>query len=449
MSAPTKSKSRRRNSRSAKNRRPDPERSTAAGSSRPRLLELLGPGLITGASDDDPSGIATYSQAGAQFGFALGWTMLITFPLMVAVQEISARIGRTTGRGLAGNVERLYPAPVLYFLVALVFLANTINIGANLGAMGDASGLLVGGPRLLFVAIFAAICVVLQVFMQYTRYVAVLKWLTLVLFAYVATLFVVQVPWTEVAQGIVVPVLQGDSQYWQTVVALLGTTISPYLFFWQAAQEVEEIHEIPRRQPLLVKPRQAKGALARIRLDTLAGMALSNLVALAIIVTVAATLHRAGVTDIESSAQAAEALKPIAGEFAFALFTIGIIGTGLLSVPVLAGSAAYALGEALHWKVGLARQPAEAKAFYATIAAATVLGLALNLLNVNPIKALFWSAVINGVVAAPVIVSMMLMSSNEHVMGRFKVSGPLWYLGWATAAAMGLSVVVMVVTQFT
>jgi len=409
----------------------------------------LGPGLITGASDDDPSGIATYSQAGAQFGFALGWTMVVTFPLMAAVQEISARIGRTTGRGLAGNIERMYPAPVLYFLVALVFLANTINIGANLGAMGDALGLMVGGPRLLFVAMFAALCVVLQIFMQYTRYVAALKWLTLVLFAYVATLFVVDVPWTEVSKGMVLPTLHGDAQCWQTVVAILGTTISPYLFFWQAAQEVEDIYKIPHRQPLIDKPRQAKGALARIRFDTLAGMALSNLVALAIIVTVAATLHNAGITNIESSAQAAEALKPIAGEFAFTLFTVGIIGTGLLSVPVLAGSAAYALGEALHWKVGLARQPAEAKSFYAAIGAATALGLALNFFNINPIKALFWSAVFNGVVAAPIIVSMMLMSSSEQVMGKFKVSGPLWYLGWMTAAAMALSVVVMVVTQFT
>jgi Mn2+/Fe2+ NRAMP family transporter len=445
MNTPTKSK----RTREARNHRRDPERRAAVGPSKPRLLQLLGPGLITGASDDDPSGIATYSQAGAQFGFALGWTMLLTFPLMAAVQEISARIGRTTGRGLAGNVERVYPAPVLYFLVALVFLANTINIGANLGAMGDALGLLIGGPRLLFVAMFAAICLVMQIFMQYTRYAAVLKWLTLVLFAYVATLFVVNVPWTEVAKGVLLPALQDDGQYWQTIVALLGTTISPYLFFWQASQEVEDIHEIPRRQPLIAKPRQAKGALARIHLDTLAGMALSNLVALAIIVTVAATLHRAGITRIESSAQAAEALKPIAGEFAFALFTAGIIGTGLLSVPVLAGSAAYALGEALHWKVGLARQPTEAKAFYAAIAVATLLGLGLNLLNVNPIKALFWSAVINGVVASPIIVSMMLMSSSEQVMGKFKVSGPVWYLGWATAGAMALSVVVMVVTQFT
>jgi len=447
MSTRAKSKNR-SNIRSGQNRR-DPERSAAVGPSKPRLLQLLGPGLITGASDDDPSGIATYSQAGAQFGFALGWTMVITFPLMAAVQEISARIGRTTGRGLAGNVERMYPASVLYFLVALLFLANTINIGANLGAMSDALGLLVGGPRLLFVAIFAAVCVALEIFMQYTRYVAVLKWLTLVLFAYVATLFVANVPWADVAKGTMLPVLQGDGQYWQTVVAILGTTISPYLFFWQAAQEVEDMHAIPRRKPLIAKPGQAKNALARIRLDTIAGMGLSNLVALAIIVTVAATLHRAGITNIESSAQAAEALRPIAGEFAFALFTIGIIGTGLLSVPVLAGSAAYALGEALHWKVGLARQPTEAKAFYAAITAATALGLALNFLNVNPIKALFWSAVINGVVAAPIIVSMMLMSSSEQLMGKFKISRPLWYLGWATAAAMALSVVVMVVTQFT
>ena len=437
------------NTTHGRTKRLDPERSTAVGSSKPRLLDVLGPGLITSASDDDPSGIATYSQAGAQFSCSLSWTMVITFPLMVAVQEISARIGRTTGRGLAGNIERMYPSAVVYALIALVFGAHTINIGANLGAMGDALGLLVGGPRLLFVVAFAVICVVLQVVMQYTRYVSVLKWLTLVLFSYVATLFVVHVPWGEVAKGILLPTLTGDGNYWQMVVAILGTTISPYLFFWQAAQEVEDIHAIPRRQPLRKKPLQAKGALARIRIDTLAGMALSNFVALAIMVTVAATLHSTGITNIESSAQAAEALKPVAGELAFTLFTLGIIGTGLLSVPVLAGSAAYALGEALHWKVGLARQPTEAKAFHATLAVATILGMALNFLNVNPIKALCWSAIVNGVVATPVIVSMMLMSSSERVMGKFKIGGPLQYLGWTTAGAMGLSVVVMMVTQFT
>ena len=438
-----------RNKRSApRKRKPidvDPERSSAVSPSKPRLLQVLGPGLITGASDDDPSGIATYSQAGAQFGYAMAWTMVITYPLMAAVQEISARIGRTTGRGLAGNIMRIYPGPVVYALVALLLAANVINIGANLGAMGEAVGLLVGGPHLFFVVAFGALCAAMQIFLQYTRYVSVLKWLTLALFAYVATLFVVHIDWGELARGLL-PTPSLDAGYWQMTVAILGTTINPYLFFWQASQEVEDIREKPRRQPLLKQPQQAPAAYERIRLDTLVGMGFSNFVALSIMVTVAATLHSAGITHIESSAQAAEALKPIAGELAFMLFALGIVGTGLLSVPVLAGSAAYALGEALHWRVGLSRKPAEAGAFYGAIAAATLIGMALNIFKVNPITALYWSAVINGVVAVPMIVSMMLMTTDRRIMGRFTISGPLRALGWLTAAAMGMAVLGMATT---
>ena len=425
----------------------DPERSPAVGPSKPRLLKVLGPGLITGASDDDPSGIATYSQAGALYGFGLLWTMVITYPLMVAVQEISARIGRTTGRGLAGNIIRHYPASIVYGLVGLLFCANVINIAANLGAMGDAVAMLAGGPHLVYVVIFGVLCTLMQVFMQYTRYVAVLKWLTIVLFSYVATLFVVHVPWAGVAKGLLLPKFSGDPQYWETVVAILGTTISPYLFFWQASQEVEDIHEIPRREPLLDKPRQAASAEERIRLDTLVGMAFSNVVAISIIITVGATLHPAGITNIESSVQAAEALKPIGGSLAFALFALGIIGTGLLSIPVLAGSAAYALGEALKWKVGLKLQPMEGRTFYGTIALATLIGVALNFTGINPIKALYYSAVINGLVAVPIIACMMLLSSDKKVMGRFTVEGALFYLGWATAGVMALAGIGMVVTM--
>ena len=421
------------------------ERSLAVAPSKPRLLKVLGPGLITGASDDDPSGIATYSQAGAQFGYGMAWTMLLTYPLMAAVQEISARIGRTTGQGLAGNISRLYPSPVVYGLVALLLIANVINIGANLGAMGEALGLLIGGPHLVYVLAFGLVCAALQIFLKYTRYVSVLKWLTLVLFAYVATLFVVHIDWSALARGFL-PVPTSASDYWQMTVAILGTTISPYLFFWQASQEVEDIREKPRRQPLVRKPQQAPGAYQRIRVDTLVGMGLSNVVALAIMVTVAATLHQAGVSHIDSSAQAAEALKPIAGELAFLLFALGIIGTGFLSVPVLAGSAAYAIGEAAHWKVGLSRKPAEARGFYGAITAATFVGMALNVLNVSPIAALYWSAVINGVVAVPVIVAMMLMTADQRVMGGFKVPGSLRILGWLTAGAMGLAVLTMAAT---
>ena len=423
----------------------DPERSSAVSPSKPRLLQVLGPGLITGASDDDPSGIATYSQAGAQFGYAMAWTMIVTYPLMAAVQEISARIGRSTGRGLAGNILKIYPAPVVYALVVMLLAANVINIGANLGAMGEAVGLLLGGPHLLFVVAFGFLCAAMQIFLQYTRYVSVLKWLTLALFAYVATLFVVHIDWRDLATGLR-PTLSADDDFWQMTVAILGTTISPYLFFWQASQEVEDIRGMPRRQPLLKAPRQAPAAYDRIRLDTLVGMAFSNFVALAIMITVAATLHRAGITHIDSSAQAAEALKPIAGGLAFLLFALGIVGTGLLSVPVLAGSAAYALGEALHWRVGLSRKPAEAGAFYGAIGAATLIGMVLNIFKVDPITALYWSAVINGVVAVPMIVSMMMMTADQRIMGRFTIYGPLRALGWVTVTAMGMAVLGMATT---
>lgn len=353
---------------------PEQQQSAVVGASKPRLFGVLGPGLITGASDDDPSGIATYSQAGALFGYGLLWTMLLTYPLMVAVQEISARIGRTTGRGISGNIVGRYPPTLVYLLVGLLFFANAINIGADLGAMGDASALLIGGPRLVYVVAFGIACTLMQIFLQYTRYVAVLKWLAVALFAYVATVFIVKISWGEVATGLFLPKMTLQSNYWQTIVAIFGTTISPYLFFWQASQEVEDIREMPKREPLKKRPNQAPAAIERIRLDTVVGMAFSNLVAISIIITVAATLHANGKLDIETSAQAAEALKPIAGNYAFFLFAAGIIGTGLLSIPVLAGSAAYAAGETFKWRTGLALDPREGKAFYATIALATVIG---------------------------------------------------------------------------
>jgi NRAMP (natural resistance-associated macrophage protein)-like metal ion transporter len=410
------------------------------------LLSVLGPGLITGASDDDPSGIATYSQAGAQFGFTVNWTMLFSYPLMVAIQQISARIGRTTGKGIAGNIRAHYPNWLLQTLVGLLCLANIINIGADLGAMGDAVSLLIGGPHLLYVIVFGALCATLQIFMQYTRYVSVLKWLSLALFAYFGTVMVVHVPWGQVAWGLLFPTFSADRAFWTMVVAILGTTISPYLFFWQASQEVEDIKDVPERQPLVDAPRQAPDAMQRIRLDTYVGMAFSNLVALAIIITTAATLHSAGITNIETSSQAAEALKPVAGSFAFAIFTLGIVGTGLLSVPVLAGSAAYAVGEARKWPVGLGRRPMKAKAFYAAIAVATMIGAAINFSPINPIKALYWSAVINGVVAVPVMAMMMLITANSKVMGKFTISGSLRAIGWAATGVMAAAVAGMALT---
>ena len=423
---------------------PDP--ATVKRPERPRLRDIMGPGLITGASDDDPSGIATYSQAGAQYGYDLGWTLLLTFPLMAAIQQVAAWLGRVTGRGLAGNLRRHVPAPVLLALVGLMVVANVINIAADLGAMAAALQLLVGGPLLPYVAAFAVVTVLLEVFVRYSRYVSVLKWLTLSLFAYVATALVSGVAWREVATHLAVPHIQWTGAYLTVIVAVLGTTISPYLFFWQAEQEVEDTQERTGSRPLLRAPEQAPHELQRIRLDTYAGMALSNLIALCIVLTTAATLHAHGVTDIETSAQAAEALRPIAGRFAFVVFAAGIIGTGLLALPVLAGSAAYAVGEALGWHVGLARRPGRARAFYALIAAATAVGALLNVVRLDPVKALFWSAVVNGVVAAPIMAAMMILACRPAVMGQFTLGRTLQWFGWTATAVMAAAAAAMFAT---
>ena len=413
---------------------------------RSRIFRALGPGLITGAADDDPSGIATYSQAGAQFGFAITWTLLFTYPLMAVIQEISARIGRTTGKGIAANIREHYPNAILQCIVFLLVIANTINIGADLGAMADALRLLIGGPTFLYVFMFGIFCASLEVLVPYSRYVSFLKWLTFALFAYFGTAIAVKVPWLEAARGFFIPTLKSDAAFWTVVVAIFGTTISPYLFFWQASQEVEEIKNVKARKPLAKSPEQGADAIARIKVDTYIGMAFSNLVALAIIFTTAATLHAAGTTDIQTSSQAAEALKPIAGPFAFAIFAMGIIGTGLLAIPVLAGSAAYAIGEALKWPTGLDRKPKKAQAFYGTIVAATLSGIAITLSPLDPIKALFWSAVINGLVAVPVMTSMMFMSSNKKVMGKYAVKGILRTVGWLATGVMAAAAIVMVAT---
>jgi NRAMP (natural resistance-associated macrophage protein)-like metal ion transporter len=409
---------------------------------RPKLLEVMGPGLITGASDDDPSGIATYSQAGAQLGFALGWTLVLTFPLMCAIQQISAEIGRVTGRGLAGNLRRHYPGWLLNLMVGLLIIANTINIGADLGAMGAALRLLVAGPLLLYVAGFAVLSVGMEVFLRYSRYVSVLKWLTVSLFAYVATVFVVGLPWGQALLSLVVPHVSWRASDLTLIVAIFGTTISPYLFFWQAGEEVEDMNERPDSASLLDDPAAAPREFTRIRV----GMAFSNLVALFIVWTTAATLHAHGVTNIATSAQAAEALRPLAGPFAFTIFALGIVGTGLLAVPVLAGSAAYAVGEARGWPIGLARRPAKARAFYATIAAATLVGAAMNYIGIDPVQALIWSAVVNGVVAVPIMAMMVLMACRPDVMGRFVIGRTLRGLGWLATAVMGVAAIGMFAT---
>jgi Mn2+/Fe2+ NRAMP family transporter len=415
-------------------------------SDRPRLVDALGPGLITGAADDDPSGIATYSQAGAAFGFSLIWTLLFTYPLMYAIQLVSAEIGRVTGRGIAANMRRSYPTPLLHALVALLVLANVINLGADLGAMAAALGLILPGPQWAYVAAFAALVTVLEVFMRYASYASVLRWLTLSLFAYVATVFVVGVPWGKVAVHLVVPHIEWTGAYFTVVVAVFGTTISPYLFFWQASQEVEDEKEDRTAKPLLKAPAQAPRELTRIRLDTAVGMAASNLVALFIVLTTAATLNAHGVTNIETSADAAKALRPIAGDFAFTVFALGIVGTGLLAVPVLAGSAAHALGEALGWRVGLAKSPARAPAFYCAITAGIVIGALLNFSPLDPIKALFWSAVVNGVAAVPIMAMIMLMASRRKVMGNFVLGPWLKALGWTATVAMAAAAAGMIAT---
>lgn len=411
-----------------------------------RLLAQLGPGLITGASDDDPSGIATYAQVGAQFAYGMGWVMLFSWPLMAAIQEISARIGRVTGRGIAGNIRAHYPIGLVRLVVGLLIVANIINLGADLGAMGDALRLLIGGSARFYAAGFAILCAALEVFSRYKRYVTILKWLTTALFAYVAVVFVVAVPWDRVLMSLLIPHLSWQRDAVVAMVALLGTTISPYMFFWQASQEAEDEHERAGARPLIDAPEQAPGEMHRIRIDTYLGMGFSNLISLFIIVTAAATLNAHGVTDIQTSAQAAEALRPLAGDFSFFLFAAGIIGTGMLAVPILAGSAAYALAEALQWPAGLARRPSQAKSFYGAIAAATLIGIGIDLIGLDPIKALFWSAVINGVVAVPLMVMMMLMTARRAVMGAFVLPPLLSAFGWLSTLAMAAMVVAMAIT---
>ncbi len=408
----------------------------------------LGPGLITGAADDDPSGIATYSQVGAQFGYSIGWTMLFTFPLMVAIQEISARIGRTTAYGLAGNLRHYYPISVLRAMVGLLLLANTINLGADLGAMGAALQLVVGGRVHVWAVMFAVICVAAQVFFDYRRYITLLKWTTLSLFAYVGVVLIVRMPWAKVADGLFIPHIVWSSDYFAAIVAVFGTTISPYLFFWQSTQEAEDVIANPAAQPLLVAPEQAVSELRRIRFDTIVGMSFSNIIGLFIILTTAATLNAHGVTDIQTSSQAAEALRPIAGPLAFTIFALGIIGTGLLAVPIFAASSAYAVGEALNWHIGLGRRPREARAFYSTLVGATVVGLLINFTNIDPIKALYWTAILNGIIAVPMMFVMMLMATDRRIMGNYTASLPLKSLGWASAITMAVVVAAMFVSMF-
>ena len=403
-------------------------------------MRHVGPGVITGAADDDPSGIATYTQAGAQFGTGLLWTVLLSLPFMVAIQLVSARIGRVTGKGVAANLRDHTPRSFLMAMVLLLVVANTINIAADIAAMGEALQLVVGGGAHFHAIVFGVATVLLQVFVPYRKLAPVLKWLTLFLFSYVIAVFSVQVPWAQVLHDLVIPKLQWTSAYWMMIVALLGTTISPYLFFWQASQEVEELRLKGAGHGTEAEVRQD---LSRVKRDTLIGMFFSNAIAFFVMVLGAVVLYAAGIRDVTSAAQAAQALRPLAGDFAFALFAGGIIGTGLLAVPVLASSSAYAVAEAFGWPEGLERRWYEAKHFYAIIALATLVGTGLDFTPIDPMKALYWSAVINGVVAVPIMVGLMLLAGKKEVMGNFTSGAKTRWFGWGGVAVMGFAVVMM------
>jgi NRAMP (natural resistance-associated macrophage protein)-like metal ion transporter len=407
------------------------------------LLRLLGPGLVTGAADDDPSGIATYSQAGAQFAYGLLWTVFLTTPFMIAIQLVSARIGRVTGRGITANVMQLAPRWLVIALVLLLVVANTFNIAADLAAMGEALGLVVGGLNHEHALIFASVSTLLQVFVPYRRYAPILKVMTLILFAYVVTAFTVQIPWGTALLGAVWPKATVNADYFLMVVAVLGTTISPYLFFWQASQEVEEMRLGRASKPLKELARGGENEIDRIKVDTIAGMLFSNGIAFFIILTTASVLNHAGVTTIVSASQAAEALRPLAGDFTFLLFALGIIGTGMLAIPVLAGSAAYAVAEAFGWPASLEAQTRKASGFYTIVAAATVIGFGLGFTGLDAIQMLVWSAVLNGVVAVPVMAMMMVIVSNGQLMGRFRARPWLVRLGWAGTALMSVAVLAL------
>ncbi|WP_249780614.1 divalent metal cation transporter [Bradyrhizobium sp. dw_78] len=416
---------------------------------RNMVLRLLGPGLVTGAADDDPSGIATYSQAGAQFGYGLLWTVFLTTPFMIAIQLVSARIGRVTGKGLAANIMEIAPRRLVLALVFLLVAANTFNIAADIAAMAEALSLVIGGLNHEHALIFASASTLLQVFVPYRRYAPVLKFMTLTLFAYVATALTVHIPWREALLEAIWPRPTVNSDYFLMVVAVLGTTISPYLFFWQASQEVEEMNQGKKHRPLRELTRGGSSELDRIRIDTTVGMILSNVIAFSIILTTAAVLNAHGITNINSATQAAEALRPLAGDFTFLLFALGIIGTGMLAIPVLAGSAAYGVSEAYGWPATLEAKAPDAVGFYTIIAAATVIGFGLGFTGIDAIHMLVWSAVINGIVAVPIMVMMMVVVANEKLMGRFKARSWLIALGWIGTALMGLAVIALFRSSFT
>ncbi|HJV61451.1 MAG TPA: Nramp family divalent metal transporter [Albitalea sp.] len=408
-----------------------------------RLAGRLGPGLITGAADDDPSGLATYSQAGAQFGAGMLWTLAFTTPLMIGIQMVSARIGWLTGQGLAANICRVMPRPLALLLVALLVLANTLNIAADISAMGEALQLMVGGPEHGHAIVFGVLCAALPVWLSYEAMVRVLKYLTLALLAYVAVVFMLHVDWERVLLRTLVPSLESSNGYWMMIVGVLGTTISPYLFFWQAAQEAEQRQRMRDPTDLAAHAGFVREHLYRIKLDTTIGMGFSNLIAFCVMLATAITLNQHGITDIQTTRQAAEALRPIAGNYAFTLFALGIIGTGMLAVPVLAGSAAYAVADVFQWRSGMDHTLGEAKGFYAVLLTATLAGTLVDFTALDPIKALVWSAVVNGVVAVPIMAVMMWLGTRKNILGEYTLSRRHQALGWFATAVMAAAVIAM------
>ncbi|HSN17796.1 MAG TPA: divalent metal cation transporter [Gammaproteobacteria bacterium] len=406
-------------------------------------LARHGAGLITGAADDDPSGIGTYSQAGAKYGLDMLWTIPLAFPLIAAIQSMCGRIGRVTGKGLAANIKAEFPPVVLKGVVALLLAANTLNIAADVDAMGEVAGLVTHLNRHLMTAFFVCLTLLLQLLVPYHRYVRFLKWLTLSLLAYVAVLFFVHVPWNQVAIHTFLPHVKFDSGAASMVLGILGTTISPYLFFWQTSEEVEDMRAPPRAESLLEAPAVAEKELRRIRWDTWSGMFYSDITAYIIILATAVTLHAAGIKDIDTAAKAAGALRPVAGEYAYLLFAIGIIGTGLLGVPVLAASGAYALCETMGWKCSLEHKPSQARGFYTVIAVSVLAGLVIQYTPIPPMKALFWAAVINGLVAVPLMAVVIILATRRSVMGKFTAARWVAVIGWIATVLMAAAAIWM------
>lgn len=425
-----------------------PESDTKKPTNTPvrRFFASLGPGVITGAADDDPSGISTYSVTGAAFGYIPLWTALFSFPLMAAIQLMCARLGLVTGRGLAGVVRVHYPRWILWFACALLIIANVFNIGADLAGMAEATEMMTGIKSYFWTPVYTLLIISLLLFSTYRQFARIFKWLTLVLFAYVATAFFSGPDWTQVLHATFVPHIEWSSEFLATFVGILGTTISPYLFFWQASQEVEEERALGRST---VKQREGatRKELRIARTDVFTGMFFSNLVMYFIILTTAATLHTHGHTNIETAREAAEALRPLAGNAAYLLFTLGLIGTGVLAIPILAGSAAYAVSEAAVWRGTLEDPPFLSHKFYSVIVAALVLGLGLDFFGFNAVRMLFYSAVLNGVLAPPLIILIVLLTSNRKIMGSRVSSRSLKFLGWATAVIMIVASIGMFATM--